>query len=94
MIHQLHGDTPQAAAIGHAQAWPTPAQARREQATADRMDPAALSETLRDRVPARCEYLDATHARVSHPLGTDHSNCQLLIARLLKRNFTVTTRAA
>ena len=74
--------------------WPAPARIARERAAIARVNELALSEYDRDRVPAVCEYLDATHARASHPLGVDHPNCQLLIARLLKRNFTVTTRAA
>jgi hypothetical protein len=73
---------------------PSRARIARERFTTARTDPRTLPPAVQENWPATVEYVDKTHARVFSELGVDHSNCQLLIARLLKRNFTVTTRAA
>ena len=67
----------------------TPPQAGREPVVAERLDPRALSEEARDRLPARVEYTDATHAVVFHKIP-QHENAELCAVRLRAKGFTVT----
>lgn len=93
-MYEVHTPLPERP-VGDAPPWPQSSAAIRRDRLADaRTDPRTLSLTGQDRIPARVEYIDATHARVSHPLGVDHENVTLTVRRLVLRGLTVTLKAA
>ena len=97
-MYEVHTPLPPAGSAREtaAERFELPSRARiaRERFTTARTDPRTLPPAVQENWPATVEYLDAMHARVFSELGVDHSNCQLLIARLIHRGYTVSTRKA